>query len=74
MQDTEWVRARKQRSSRAVLAGVVLMAVALLVSARDLAPMMLTTIAGIAGFVLVMYGVNVGWLIFYDREPDGPPT
>lgn len=57
-----------------MLAGVGLMAVALLVSARDLAPMMLTTLAGITGFVLVMYGVNVGWQVFYDREPDGPPS
>jgi hypothetical protein len=74
MQDATWVRSRKQRSTRAVVAGMGLMALALLVSARDLAPMMVTTVMGIAGFILMTYGVNVGWLVFYDKEPDGPPT
>jgi hypothetical protein len=31
-------------------------------------------VAAIAGFVLLMYGVQVGWLVFYDRESDGPPS
>ena len=50
------------------------MAVALLASSADLGPAMVITVVAIAGFVLVMYGVHVGWLVFYDRESDGPPT
>ena len=72
--DPEVIRARKRRCTRAVLAGLVVMAVALLASGQRLAPDLLTTAAAIVGFGLVMYGVHVGWLIFYDREPDGPPV
>jgi membrane protein YqaA with SNARE-associated domain len=68
------IRARKRRCTRAVLAGLVVMALALLLSGLDLAPDLLTTFAGIAGFSLVMYGVHLGWVIFYDRETDGPPA
>jgi len=50
------------------------MAVSLLVSSRELAPPMATTVAAIAGFLLLMYGVHLGWLAFYDRESDGPPS
>jgi Flp pilus assembly protein protease CpaA len=74
MQDPEEVRRRKRRSNRAVLGGLCLMAVALLVSSFELAPPLTTTVAAIAGFVLVMHGVHVGWLVFYDREPDGPAS
>ena len=52
--------------------GLCLMAVAMLVSSRDLAPPIATTVAAIVGFGLVSYGVHVAWLVFYDREPDGP--
>jgi hypothetical protein len=24
--------------------------------------------------MLLMYGVHLGWLVFYDRESDGPPS
>ena len=72
--DPEVIRARKRRCTRAVLLGLVVMAVALLVSGTRLAPDLLTTLAAIGGFSSVMYGVHVGWLIFYDRVPDGPPV
>jgi hypothetical protein len=51
-----------------------LMAVSLLVSSWELAPPMATTAMAIAGFSLLMYGVHLGWLVFYDRESDGPPS
>ena len=72
--DPEVVRARKRRCTRAVLAGLAVMALALLLSGLRLAPDLLTTATAIVGFCLVMYGVHVGWLIFYDQEPDGPPV
>ena len=65
---------RKRRSSRAVIAGVVEMAVAMAVSVLDIAPPLVTTIGWLIGFVLVLYGVHVGWLVFYDREPEGPSS
>ena len=65
---------RKRRSDRAVVAGLSLIVVALLVSSRELAPALATTLAAIIGFVLLMYGVHVAWLVFYDREPDGPAS
>lgn len=73
MQDADEIRDRKRRCNLAVLAGVTLMAVALFISSRDLAPPIATTAAAVVGFVLVGWGVHVGWLVFYDREPDGPP-
>jgi Flp pilus assembly protein protease CpaA len=74
MQDGAEIRSRKRRSNRAVLGGLCLMAFALLVSSRGLAPELATTVAAIAGFLLVMYGVHLAWLVFYDREPDGPSS
>ena len=74
VEDPEVVRALKRRCTRAVLLGLATMALALLLSAAELAPDLLTTVAAIAGFSLVMYGVHVGWVIFYDRETDGPPA
>ena len=50
------------------------MAVALLVSSRNFAPPIATTGAAIVGFGLLSYGVHVAWLVFYDREPDGPSS
>ncbi len=72
--DPEVIRARKRRCTRAVLVGLVVMAVALLLSGMRVAPDLLTTAAAIVGFTSVMYGVHLGWLIFYEREPDGPPV
>ena len=54
--------------------GLCLMAVAMLVSSRDLAPPIATTVAAIVGFGLVSYGVHVAWLVFYDSEPEGPSS
>lgn len=50
------------------------MAIAMLISSAELAPQLATTAAAIAGFSLLAYGVHEGWLVFYDREPDGPPS
>lgn len=74
MDDPEVIRACKRRCTHAVLLGLATMALALLLSAAQLAPDLLTTAAAILGFSLVMYGVHVGWVIFYDRETDGPPA
>ena len=74
MDDAAEIRRRKRRSTRAVLGGLCLMPLALLVSWLDLVPQIVSTAAAIAGFLLLMYGVNVGWMVFYDREPDGPPS
>ena len=68
------IRFRKRRSNRAVLAGLMLMAVALLVSSWELVPDLVTTVAAIAGFLILMYGVHLAWLMFYEREPDGPSS
>lgn len=74
MQDPAEVSRRKRRSSRAVLAGVSLIATALVLSVQPFAPPITTTVGAITGFALVMYGVHIGWLVFYDREPDGPSS
>ena len=74
MQDAAEIRGRKRRSNWAVLVGLSLMALALLISSRELAPPLATTVAAIAGYAIVMYGVHVGWLVFYDREPDRPSS
>ncbi len=74
MEDPEVIGARKRRCTRAVLTGLAVMAVALLLSSLRLAPDLLTTGAAIVGFSLVAYGVHLGWVIFYDRETDGPPA
>jgi hypothetical protein len=74
MQDAPPIRSWKRRSNRAVLAGLTLMAVALLVSSWELVPDVVTTVAAIAGFLILMYGVHLAWLAFYEREPDGPSS
>ena len=74
MQDAAEIWRRKRRSNRAVLVGVVIVATALLGSSLEVAPMLVTTIVALVGMVLVMYGVHVGWLLFFDREPDGPSS
>jgi hypothetical protein len=74
MQDAALILSRKRRSNRAVLAGLLLMSVALLVSSWGLAPDIATTVAAIVGFLILMYGVHLAWLMFYEREPDGPSS
>ena len=68
------IRRQKRRSSRAMVAGLTAIAMALLVSTLDLLPPVVTTIAALTGFALIMYGVHVGWLVFYNRDPDGPSS
>jgi L-lactate permease len=72
--DAAEVGRRKRRCSRAVIAGCSLMASALLLSAYEVGPPLATTIGALVGLVLLVYGVHVGWLIFYDRDDDGSPT
>ena len=74
MQDAAEIWRRKRRSNRAVLVGVVIVGFALLGSSLEVAPMLVTTILALVGMVLVMYGVHVGWLLFFDREPEGPSS
>jgi O-antigen ligase len=74
MQDAAEIRGRKRRANRAVLTGVCLMAAAMLVSSLQLAPTIATTVVAIVGFGLLSYGVHVAWLVFYDREPEGPSS
>ncbi len=74
MQDAAEIWRRKRRSNRAVLVGVVIVGFALFGSSLEVAPMLVTTILALVGMVLVMYGVHVGWLLFFDREPDGPSS
>jgi hypothetical protein len=74
MQDTAEIGRRKRRADRAVSIGLCLMIIAMLVSSRDLAPPIATTVAAIVGFGLLSYGVHVAWLVFYDREPEGPSS
>ena len=74
MQDPDEIRRRKRRCNQAVLAGLCLLALALLVSSLHLLPDAATTVAAIVGLCLMMYGVHVGWVIFYERESDGPPA
>ena len=74
MQDAVQIRAWKRRSTRAVVAGLSLMAIALVVSSWQIVPALTTTFAATAGLVLLCYGVHLAWLIFYEREPDGPSS
>ena len=74
MADPTEIRTKKDRSNRAVVIGVSLMLLGLVGSATDLAPELLATAAAIIGFAYLMYGVHVGWQIFYDRESDGPSS
>jgi hypothetical protein len=74
MQGAAEIDRRKRRSNRAVVAGLSLIVVAMLLSSRELAPTVATTLAAIVGFGLLMYGVHVAWLVFYERDPDGPSS
>ncbi len=71
--DPELTRRRKRRANVGVIAGVALITVALVSDAHAVGSPLLTTAAAVLGFVAVMYGVHVGWLVFYERESDGPP-
>jgi hypothetical protein len=73
MADAE-IRVQKRRADRAALGGVVLMGLALLVSSLGWAPPLLTTAAAILGGGLLMYAVHLGWMMFVNRESDGPPS
>ncbi len=72
--DAAEVGRRKRRCTRAVIAGCALMAVALVLSAYGVGPPVATSVGALVGLALLVYGVHVGWLIFYDREDDGPPA
>lgn len=72
--DPAEIRRQKRLCNRTVLAGVLLMGTALLVSMGELVPPLFSTFTAVVGFVLLVYGVHVGWVIFYDRESDGPPS
>ena len=74
MQDPDAIRRQKRRSIRAMVAGLTAIAMALLISGMELLPPVVTTTPALAGFALVMYGVHVGWLVFYNRDPDGPAS
>ena len=74
MQGAAEIGRSKRRSNRAVVAGLSLIVVALLLSSREVAPAVATTLAAIVGFGLLMYGVHVAWLVFYERDPDGPSS
>ncbi len=74
MQDPAEVGRIRRRGNRAVVAGLSLMAVALFVSTWPFAPMIATTIGALVGFVLLLYGVHLGWTIFYNKDPDGPSS
>lgn len=74
MQQSDVIRSRKRRCNRCVIGGASLMVAALVVSSANLTSPVTTTVAAIAGFVLLMYGVHVGWLVFYERESDGPAS
>ncbi len=50
------------------------MVVALGSAPPDLAPDVATTFAALAGSALFRCGVHRGWLMFYDRKSDGPPS
>jgi hypothetical protein len=73
-QHPDEIRRRKRRSTKAVLGGLSLISVALLVSMVRVLPDATTTLAAVLGFCLVMYGVHLGWVIFYEGESDGPPV
>jgi ferric-dicitrate binding protein FerR (iron transport regulator) len=72
--DAEIRRRQRRRADRALGIGALLMAAALLIAWLGLAPPLLTTFAAIAGFVLVSYAVHLAWLVFVNRESDGPPS
>ena len=68
------MRRRKQAGNRTVFVGSCWMVLALLASSAGLVPPLATTLLAVAGFLLLMYGVHVSWLVVYEREPDGPSS
>jgi hypothetical protein len=66
----EFARTRR-RSLIALVAGIVLITGAVLLSMRRLASDVLTTIAGIAGFLAISYGLVIQNLaLLNNSEPD----
>lgn len=74
MGDAEAIREQKRRSNRAALLGLALMLSGVLGSALKIAPEVLATAVAVVGFAHLMYGVHLGWQVFYDRESDGPAS
>jgi hypothetical protein len=74
MQDGEQVRHRKVWSNRAVFIGCCWMALALVASEAGLVSPLISTVIAFAGFVLLLYGVHLAWLVFYERDPEGPSS
>ena len=74
MQEPTDVWRRKRRANRAVLAGVAEMVVTMVLSAQHTGPLLLTTLGWLTGLALVVYGVHVGWMVFYDRDPRARPA
>lgn len=74
MADADEIRTRKRRCNRAVLLGLALMILGMLGSGSGLAPELLATTVAVVGLANLMYGVHLGWQVFYDRESDGPPS
>ena len=64
-------RRTSRRSLVALAAGIVLIAGAVFLSMRRLAPDVLTTVAGIAGFLAICYGLVIQVMaLLNNREPD----
>jgi len=74
MQDAELVRRRKRVCNRTVFVGLCWIAAALGASAAELVPPIATTLLAVAGLLLLMYGVHLGWLVVYERDLDGPSS
>lgn len=65
------VQGQERRSNRSVALGLALILLGLVTDARHLTPPVLASLAAVAGFGLVMYGVHLSWQVYYDREPPG---
>jgi hypothetical protein len=67
----EEYRRTSQRSWVALAAGIVLIAGAVFLSMRRLASDVLTTVAGVAGFLAICYGLVIQVMaLLNNREPD----
>ncbi len=74
MPEPDEIRRRKQRSTRTVLGGAGLITVGMLMSVLEIVTPLTSTAIALAGFVMILYGVHLGWVVFYEREPDGPSS
>ena len=50
------------------------MALALVASEAGLVSPLISTVIAFAGFVLLLYSVHLAWLVFYERDPEGPSS